>query len=111
MYEQHTRWRKKEEYSPDDILRHLGSGLEDATEVEAVQVMAANGEDIAKWCGGTPIEERNPFDPNNIMFGINLETPLGMKRATIGDMVVKQDNLFHVVPPGQFEGLFEPITD
>lgn len=54
--------------------------------IEARQLLKANAEDVAKWCGGKIL--RLPTGDENI-YGIEIETLEGDMKADIGDMIIK----------------------
>jgi hypothetical protein len=70
-----------------------------------VQVMMLSRElaaTAAAWCDGVPTEEMDPFS-NATYPAVNVRTPDGAKRASLGDYIIKKQNGdFDVQRPLQF---------
>lgn len=59
---------------------------------------------ISVWCGGTVVEEIDPFDPEKRQPGINVPCKDEIKRASLGDYVIRrEDKTFDVVGPNEFK--------
>lgn len=58
---------------------------------------------VSVWCYGVVVEEIDPFD-NEIRYpALNVQTREGVKRASLGDYVLKHaDGTFDVKKPGEF---------
>lgn len=89
------QWRKKS--SPNVV-------------VEAVRLNEENVEELAGWSRGDLIEEIDPEHPEEMQYGINLNTPSGMKRASLGMYLVKYANQFFVSHNRVFETSYEPVN-
>lgn len=79
-----------------------------AITVEAVRLNEDNAAAVAEWCKGTLIEEIDPEHPEEMQPGINLNTPNGMKRASLGMYVVKYGRQFFAQHNRPFETVYEP---
>lgn len=59
---------------------------------------------ISAWCGGRVVEEIDPFDSQTRQPGINVQCQDEVKRASLGDYVVKHnDGSFDVYKPNAFK--------
>ena len=59
---------------------------------------------ISVWCSGVVVEEIDPFDSNKRQPGINVPCKDEVKRASIGDYVIKrEDKTFDVIKPNEFQ--------
>lgn len=55
---------------------------------------------VGVWCKGVEVEEIDPFDPDKRYPALNVHTKEGMKRASLGDAVIKhEDGTFSVMGP------------
>lgn len=83
-----------------------------ASEVEAVRLTKENVKQVAEWCTGQEVEEIDSLDPDLRFVGLNLITQIGMRRASEGDYIIK-DNLgtFHVRWPVEFEAMFKRVVE
>lgn len=88
-----------------EIWRHKIEGVL----VEAVRLNEANVEEVAAWCGGDLVEEIDPEHTDEKRFGINLNTPAGVKRATLHMYVVKYGRNFFTDHNRVFESRYEPV--
>jgi hypothetical protein len=79
------------------------------TMVEAVQLTEDNVDDIRMLVMGavrvTEIEEIN----RNELPALNIPTPSGMMRASIGQYIVKVGGRFYVALPGLFRQSYVPV--
>jgi hypothetical protein len=57
--------------------------------IEAMQLTAENGANIAAWCGGRHEVEFKPSDPTDVVQWINIPTLEGVMRASVGDWVIR----------------------
>lgn len=58
---------------------------------------------VSVWCGGRIVEEIDPFESSNRQPGINVLCGDEVKRASLGDYVIrKEDKTFDVVKPNAF---------
>lgn len=61
---------------------------------------------VAAWCKGVQVEEIDPFDAEKRYPALNIQTREGVKRASVGDTVVKHDDgSFSVMSPLAFHDL------
>ena len=65
--------------------------------IEARTLTGANAEEIAEWCGGIVVNEHDALDHSVVSPGINLQCGNEIERASVGDVIVKQDGVFRVV--------------
>lgn len=77
--------------------------------VEAVRLTEDNATEVAAWCGGTLIEEIDPEHPEETQPGINFNTHMGMKRASLHMYVVRTGDHFFTTSNRRFEEIFEPV--
>lgn len=89
-------WRKKDS--------------EAAVLVRAIRVNEENVEDVAKWSSSDVIQESDPEHPEEMQKGLNVLTPAGIKRASLGMYVIKFGKHFFVDYPRPFEEKYEPAT-
>jgi hypothetical protein len=83
-----------------------------AEEVEAAVLTKENARDLAVMCHGLEVEEQNPFSPDEIYVGINVPTPDGKKRASEGDILVRNyKGEFRVLRPHTFHARYEEIRE
>lgn len=62
-------------------------------------VTAANAAELAKWCGGRLVIEKNDEDPSKTQPGINVPTDLingNATRACVGDVIIEHNGTFAV---------------
>jgi hypothetical protein len=72
--------------------------------VEAVQLSKENLTEVAEWCDGQVVAERNAIDPEITYVGLNLMTFSGVARATETNYIVKDTiGSFHVLEKHLFE--------
>ena len=76
--------------------------------IQAMEVSPQLVKVISVWCGGLEVEEIHPFDNQTRYPAINVPTPEGVKRASIGDHVIKRsDKTFDVVKPNEFQHTYQ----
>lgn len=81
---------------------------EDGHRVQAMLLSSELATVISVWCGGVLVEEIDPFDVNQRYPAINVPTPEGPKRASLGDYVIKhEDKTFGVVKPNKFNHSYQ----
>lgn len=88
-------WRKKN--SPNII-------------VEAVRLNEDNVEAIAEWSKAEKVDEIDPEHPQETQIGLNISTPSGMSRASLGMYVAKFGRHFFVAHNRVFETIYEPVN-
>lgn len=81
-----------------------------AVTVEAVRLNEDNAAEVAAWSGATLIEEIDPEHPEEKQPGLNLNTPTGVKRASLGMYVIKYGNQFFVSHNRNFEIKYQPVN-
>jgi hypothetical protein len=59
-------------------------------------VTAANAAELAHWCGGRLVEEKNDEDPSKTQPGINVPTGGTVTRACLGDVIIEHNGQFSV---------------
>lgn len=79
-------------------------------QVEAVRLNEDNAAVVAAWSGAELIEEIDPEHPEETQPGLNVDTPTGIKRASLGMYVVKYGRTFFVSHNRPFEMIYEPVT-
>ena len=78
--------------------------------IDAVIVTADNAKDVAKWCGGLAIEDRDALTRDGKMFGVNVPTLFGVERASEGYYVAKDAaGRFSVHLPREFDEQYKKI--
>lgn len=61
--------------------------------IEAVKLTAQNIDEVAYWCGGQKVEEKDPDgDITKDKVGLNIATMEGTARVSEGDWVVREAN-------------------
>jgi hypothetical protein len=76
--------------------------------VQAIQVLPADVDRAALWCGGVKIEEYDAVDSSRKFVALNIPTINGVERASEGDYVMKtRDGGFRAVPKREFESKYE----
>lgn len=78
--------------------------------VEAIRLNEDNVDEVAVWCRGAKIEEIDPEHPQEMQWGLNVDTAGGYKRASLGMYVIKFGKHFFVSHNRQFELVYEPTT-
>lgn len=54
--------------------------------------------ELVEWCGGKSVVEHDALDHDRTSPGINVPTKDGVERASLGDMIVQQnDGTFEVI--------------
>lgn len=64
--------------------------------IDARHVTAANATELARWCGGRLVEEKNDEDPSKTQPGINVPTKNGVERACVGDVILEKNGSFSI---------------
>jgi len=59
-------------------------------------VTAANAAELAQWCGGLLVTEKNDETPEKTQPGINVPTSNGVERACVGDVIIENNGIFKV---------------
>ena len=78
--------------------------------VEAIRLNEDNVDEVAAWTRAEVIEEIDPEHPEEMQKGLNIYTPVGMKRASLHMYVIKFGGHFHVSHNRPFEMKYEPVN-
>lgn len=63
---------------------------------------------IANWSQSQIVEEKDALS-GEAQEGLNVKTPQGKKRASLGDYVVEHAGSYYVVSESQFESLYDKV--
>jgi len=78
--------------------------------VRALVVEADNASVLADWCDGVAVEEIDPFNANIKFPALNVPCGDNVKRASLGDYVLKHDDgSFDVKKPIEFARNYEAL--
>lgn len=80
--------------------------------IEAFQLDVDNAEELANWCGGVLVEEITPATDEAEEIrqpGINVPTPEGMLRASVGDYIWRSGVDFAVTTQSEFQATYEAV--
>lgn len=88
-------WRKKENHK---------------VFVEAVRLDEDNVKDVAVWSSSELVEQINPEHRDEVQLALNVLTPAGIRRATLGMYVLKFGKHFYISYVRPFEEVYEPTT-
>lgn len=61
-------------------------------DVQAIQVNADNGPQVAAWCGGRHVVEQKSSDHTDIAQWVEVPTLRGVEKAYVGDYVLRRSN-------------------
>lgn len=76
--------------------------------VRAVKLSPESVDEAARWCGGRRVEEKDPFDENQIKVGLNIPTLEGVVRASEDDYIIQDfEGGFRVMSSSEFESQYE----
>ena len=78
--------------------------------VEARLLTMSVGDELAEWCGGLLVQERNSED-GYTQPGINVPTPNGNVRASLGDWILEYEGQFYVKSAPQFRLDYEKVEE
>lgn len=78
--------------------------------VEAVRLNEDNVAEVAQWCRAGMVEETDLEHPDEMQMGLNVVTPSGVQRASLGMYVAKFGRNFFVSNVRPFELLYEPAN-
>lgn len=76
--------------------------------VEAVRLNEDNVYEVAQWCRADIVDEIDPEHPEEKQRGLNINTPAGVKRASLGMYVILFGRQFFVSHNRVFETIYEP---
>lgn len=79
--------------------------------VDAMKLSADNVDEVASWCGGQKVTEKEyTFDSSSTFVALNIPTLDGVKRASEGMYVVKSEHgNFRVMSRYMFEREFQEV--
>lgn len=92
------------------MLRTYRNILEPQLLVEAAQLSENNAKLLENLTNGVLVQEIDPFDSSNKTPGINVPTRRGMKRASMGDYIIRSADKFFVRSAEEFEYRWEPVN-
>jgi hypothetical protein len=78
--------------------------------VEAAYLTEDNASEISNWAGGAQVVEEQIAHSDEKLEGLNVKTPEGTKRASVGMYVIKYGDDFYVSKAGAFEQNYEPVA-
>lgn len=78
--------------------------------VEAAQVTEDNASEISNWANGAQIIEEKDAITGVPVEGLNIKTPNGMMRASLGAFVIKYGSVFTVVSAQKFLSVYSPVV-
>lgn len=92
-------------------MQHVKHYRKKVESVQALQLSPASIDEAVRWTGGRRVEEKNPFDEDQITVGLNIPTMEGVVRASEGDYILQSwEGGFKVMSQQQFEELYERPT-
>lgn len=78
--------------------------------VTAIKLTPESVERAAQFSGGIQVEEIDPFDRSRRFVALNIPTLYGMKRASEGEYIVKdQKGIITIMSPSEFESKYQEI--
>lgn len=78
--------------------------------VEAAQLTMDNASEISNWANGAQVVEETDALTHAVQEGLNVKTPLGTKRLSVGMFLVKYQDEFYLTQPGQFQANYDPMS-
>lgn len=79
--------------------------------VEVNRLTKENVLAVALWCGGQHVEEIDAEDPLLRFAALNIPTRHGVRRASEGDYIVKEEGgNFNIWKAPEFEAVYEKIV-
>lgn len=79
-------------------------------EIDAVKVTKENYENVAEWCGGRTVYDPKSSDPTDVYLAVDVPTLSGVRRADIGEYVVREGNRFYPLSAEYFERKYRAIV-
>ena len=76
--------------------------------VEAIKLSVDNVGEIANWAQAQMVVERDALS-HEASDALNVKTPDGFQRCSLGMYVIRYSGLFFVGHPSQFESFYEPV--
>lgn len=78
--------------------------------VEAMQVNQENKDDVARWCGGVLVKEKDAFDSSQYYVGVNVPSLSGTFRVSEPNWLVRMpDGSFKEMSDDRFREEFERV--
>lgn len=77
--------------------------------IEAVRLNEDNVDAVATWSRADTVEEIDPEHTQETQKGLNVTTPTGVKRASLGMYVLKIGKNFYVSHNRSFEMTYKPM--
>ena len=81
-----------------------------AVTVEAVRLNEDIVDSVGEWCKAEVVEEIDPEHPQETQKALNVATPSGVQRASLGMYVAKFGRSFFVAHNRPFEMKYEPVS-
>lgn len=78
-------------------------------QIEAALLTEDNASEISNWAGGAQVVEEEHALTHTKTEGLNIVTPDGKRRASVGMYVIKFDGQFFVAQPGAFASNYIPL--
>ncbi len=78
--------------------------------VEAAQLTMDNASEISNWANGAQIVEETDALTHAVQEGLNIKTPQGTKRLSVGMFLVLYQDQFYLSQPGQFQANYNPLS-
>jgi len=78
-------------------------------EIEAALLTEDNASEVSNWAGGAQVVEESNALTHAKQEGLNVMTPSGKKRASVGMYVIKFEDNFYVSQPGAFAASYLPL--
>lgn len=85
------------------------SVIEPQVFIQAAHLSKENAQALENLTGGVLVQEIDPFDSSNKTPGINVPTRRGMKRASLGDYIIRSGDTFFVWAGVGFEAKWEQV--
>lgn len=78
--------------------------------VQAQELSSGNVTILSSWTNGMVVNEYDPFDNAKSQPGLNVQCGYTVKRASLGDFVIKySDGRFDVLKPNEFYHYFKAV--
>ena len=75
----------------------------------AAELTADNASEISNWANGAQVVEEEEAFSHAVQEGLNIRTPDGNRRASVGMYVIKLGDQFFVSSAGSFAANYLPI--
>lgn len=78
--------------------------------IQSIPLEEDNAEVVAQWASAVVVEEIDPFDADKKYPGLNVQCGDTVKRASLGDCVIKHDDgTFDVLTSLEFAGKYVKV--